>query len=1604
MASLGLGVLLAVTVGPPTLAEAASLQAVGQMSATDLNTMWTGYGNAGGHWTGGDRTVSVPLPDGRMAWLFSDTFLGTVNSDGSRPASSPMVHNTMVIQDQNGLRETLHGGTASAPKSFMCDDSVGLGCWVAGAIVDGSTLRVVVNKYEATGPGSLDVKPTGNALVSLTLPDLAVAEVRDLPLGRTITWGQELLNEAGYTYIYGSEHTSDMKFAHLARVPQGGLAGPWQFWTGSGWSAQEGDSSRIASGVGTAFAVQKIDGRYVLVTVEGHLVFNSAIVAYTAASLTGPFGDPIELARVPEGTGGRQMIVYDTSLHQHMAADGKLLLSYNVNSLNRQVTLDDVTVYRPRFVEVAWPQPQPDPSLVPGSPTNLTASADTDGGVHLSWTAPPGENLRYWVYQKDMTAGQIEWVRLPQSIEQTSTVLAFLKDGHTYQYHVRAANTAGEGPPSTTASAEVSVRPPTAPAALVAAAGPDGSILLNWGTSDRAWYYEVEKRDATAEESEFSPVTHPDGSATTLVVNGLEHHHEYEFRVRGVGGSGAGQYSNPARATASYRPPAAPSALTAAAQSDGTIKLSWTAPPGESWHSIYQRDVTAGETTFTAWPIPVIEGTTATAQYLAHGHEYEFKVVATNRGGESAPSNLARAVSSFALPAAPVGLTADAQADGAIKLAWTASPGDVWYRIYQRDVTAGETELTAWPLPVANGTTATAQYLSHDHEYEFVIASTNQAGESGRSSPARATAKYPSPAAPSELIAVAGDGKAELSWTATQPDVWYNVYQRDVTAGESQFTKWPLPVSEGTTAIAQYLTNGHVYEFKVAGTSAAGEGPAGNIVRVTPQPPLPATPTGLTASAQPNGTVTLAWQAPAPNLWYDVYQRDVTAGESQFTKWPLPVSEGTTAIAQYLTNGHVYEFKVAATNTAGPSPATTPVQVTARYAAPPAPTNLRGSTAGDGKIQLTWDASADDAYSVIYWRDVTAGQSNFTRLEYLTSQTSITMEYLQNTHVYEYKVAATTAGGEGPSSTTIQVTARYSLPSPPSNLTATAGDGKVSLTWVASSTANADYLVYFRDSTAGQSWQRLIYPTKATSQVVDLLVNNHTYDFRVTASNSAGQSAPTNTVSVKPMPPIPQPPSGLTGTPADGKVSLRWTPSSTANVWYWIEMRDISTGQAWIRLKDPVDATAITLDYLTNGHVYEFRVRANNVTGDSTPSNVVSAKPMPPVPQAPSGLTAVAGDGKVSLRWTASPTPNAWYWIESRDTTTGGTWTRAKYPIDGTSITMNFLTNGHVYEFRVRAYNLSGEAVSNVASVRPMPPFPSNASGLRATAGDVKVTLNWVASPTTGAWYYIEMRSNGGSWQRLPYAVECCSFTLNLLQNGTTYEFRVRATNLAGTASGSNIASAKPMPPIPKPPSKLVADGWESEAYIAWTDSPTPYVAYNAYLRNLTRGSGSWQQVTLYGTLNPVHLEYLIPGDEYEFKVTAWNASGESIPSNIVRLRMGYIRANMQCFDNYVKRTWPIPIIWGGTALMGSTWGVVPESSTVVRLDYVLNFDGKLFKNLDNQPVWADSSGYWQFFRQTDVIADPLGAKTTWELRTTIRGTSGRNWASASDSCISEMW
>jgi lysophospholipase L1-like esterase len=159
-------------------------------------------------------------------------------------------------------------------------------------------------------------------------------------------------------------------------------------------------------------------------------------------------------------------------------------------------------------------------------------------------------------------------------------------------------------------------------------------------------------------------------------------------------------------ATTAATPPAAPATLTATAVSTSQVDLSWSAVADATGYRVERS--TDGAT----WAsLAELAGsvTSHSDTGLAPGTTYRYRVVATNAGGESAPSPVATATTPAAgdltAPTAPTGLSA-ASAKRKVNLSWSASTdtggsGLAGYRVWR--ATAG----SSGPFsPIATTTTA----------------------------------------------------------------------------------------------------------------------------------------------------------------------------------------------------------------------------------------------------------------------------------------------------------------------------------------------------------------------------------------------------------------------------------------------------------------------------------------------------------------------------------------------------------------------------------------------------------------------------------------------------------------------------------------------------------------------------------------------------------------------------------------------------------------------------------------------------------------------------------------------------------------------------------
>lgn len=183
---------------------------------------------------------------------------------------------------------------------------------------------------------------------------------------------------------------------------------------------------------------------------------------------------------------------------------------------------------------------------------------------------------------------------------------------------------------------------------------------------------------------------------------------------------------------------------------------------------------------------------------------------------------------------------------------------------------------------------------------------------------------------------------------------------------------------------------------------------------------------------------------------------------------------------------------------------------------------------------------------------------------------------------------------------------------------------------------------------------------------------------------------------------------------------------------------------------------------LSAGTTNYVQVAAESAGGISYSSVALSVTTPPAVttPDAPTSLSGTAGNGQVSLSWTA-PASNGGAAITDYavqySSNSGSTWTTfADGTSTATSATVTGLTNGTAYTFRVAAVNSAGTGAysSASASVTPAAPFSGSAviltSGTSYTvpAGATLMKAWAVGSGGTGdGWYSFSGNAGGTAYK-----------------------------------------------------------------------------------------------------------------------------------------------------------------------------------------------------------------------------------------------------------------
>lgn len=171
-------------------------------------------------------------------------------------------------------------------------------------------------------------------------------------------------------------------------------------------------------------------------------------------------------------------------------------------------------------------------------------------------------------------------------------------------------------------------------------------------------------------------------------------------------------------------------------------------------------------------------------------------------------------------------------------------------------------------------------------------------------------------------------------------------------------------------------------------------------------------------------------------------------------------------------------------------------------------------------------------------------------------------------------------------------------------------------------------------------------------------------------------------------------------------------------------------------------------------------------------------------------VTAVAGDGEVSLSWQAVNNVTG-YTVKYG--TAKGSLTQS-VAVSTNKATVSGLKNNQTYYFQVMATNGDWTGVpSEVISAVPQPASaPGAPSNLAVEKADTALRLSW-GSTKDATYYQVYYRVQGeAEFQTWGGSITATSAVITGLTNGTTYEVAVKAGNSKGLGPYSAIATGTP--------------------------------------------------------------------------------------------------------------------------------------------------------------------------------------------------------------------
>jgi hypothetical protein len=311
-------------------------------------------------WIGGDGAYSVDLGQGRVLWLFGDSFIA--NTPERVRAHSKMVRNCIAIQTgydpSNAFMRFYWPEQDGDPQSFVSEEP-GRWYWPMHGMKIGDRLVLFYERLFTPEGDPSGFENDAWRAYTVSNPDDDPAAWQLEPVGDArdthgLVVGEAILREGDDVYLYASGGDS-YHHIYVARMTLADLHdGRFErlaWWTGDSWSLG-GDPAEIVRYGPAELSVHHDPklGKYVMVQAEGYGA--STVVWRVAPSPEGPWSDPRDLLRPPESS-EPDAFVYAAKAHPELwGAD--LVATYVPSHFDDVSVEDEKRLYYPHFVRITY--------------------------------------------------------------------------------------------------------------------------------------------------------------------------------------------------------------------------------------------------------------------------------------------------------------------------------------------------------------------------------------------------------------------------------------------------------------------------------------------------------------------------------------------------------------------------------------------------------------------------------------------------------------------------------------------------------------------------------------------------------------------------------------------------------------------------------------------------------------------------------------------------------------------------------------------------------------------------------------------------------------------------------------------------------------------------------------------------------------------------------------------------------------------------------------------------------------------------------------------------------------------------------------------------